>query len=124
MRVTMRTNITGYRNGAPWPAPGESIDLPDSEAAGLVANGYAKEATDEGPAEHDDQAPDVDDVPGPGADDASAPADEPAQDDDEADSAPPAEQVADDPSPDVDSDPEAPAPVKRPARKQAAKPKG
>ena len=60
MRVTMRTNITGFRNGEPWPAPGESFDVPDNEAEGLIANGYAKEAIDEAPTEHGDQTADAD----------------------------------------------------------------
>lgn len=41
MRVTMKARITGTRNGVEWPAPGESIDLPQDEAELLVANGQA-----------------------------------------------------------------------------------
>lgn len=41
LRVRMKTHITGYRNGEPWPQRGGHIDLPDNEAADLVANGYA-----------------------------------------------------------------------------------
>lgn len=41
MRVQMNTQIGGYRNGEPWPLKGGTIDLPDHEAADLIANGYA-----------------------------------------------------------------------------------
>lgn len=41
MRVTMKARITGTRNGADWPAPGETVDLPNDEAELLVANGLA-----------------------------------------------------------------------------------
>ncbi len=41
MRVTMKARIAGTRNGEDWPAPGESIDLPQDEAELLVANGLA-----------------------------------------------------------------------------------
>lgn len=63
MLVRMRVHITGYRDGEPWPAVGGTIDVPDGEAADLVANQYAEpvggndagspaatiEATDDGP---------------------------------------------------------------------------
>ena len=41
MRVIMRAGITGTRNGVEWPAPGESIDLPQDEAELLVVAGLA-----------------------------------------------------------------------------------
>ena len=41
MRVTMKARITGTRNGVDWPAPGETVDLPQGEAEQLVANGLA-----------------------------------------------------------------------------------
>lgn len=44
MRVVMRVNITGYRDGVPWPEVGGLVDVPDHEAEGLVANGYAEPA--------------------------------------------------------------------------------
>lgn len=44
MRVVMTTNIGGYRDGVPWPAPGDSIDVPDHEAVDLVVAGYARPA--------------------------------------------------------------------------------
>lgn len=58
MQVTMRIAIGGYRNGQEWPAPGGTIDVPDHEAADLIANGYAV-ATE--PAADDDVV--VDDAP-------------------------------------------------------------
>ena len=44
MRVTIVAQISGTRNGQPWPKPGESVDLPDPEAAQLCAIGAATEA--------------------------------------------------------------------------------
>lgn len=41
MRVEMKTQISGTRNGKDWPAPGGVVDLPEDEAEGLVANGMA-----------------------------------------------------------------------------------
>jgi len=37
----MRLQISGARDGVNWPAPGETIDLPESEAVRLCANGSA-----------------------------------------------------------------------------------
>lgn len=39
----------GARNGQPWPAKGETVDLPTAEAAHLVASGVAEEVTAEAP---------------------------------------------------------------------------
>lgn len=41
MKVKMLFQISGTRNGVDWPAPGETVDLPDDEAAELVAQGQA-----------------------------------------------------------------------------------
>lgn len=46
MRVEMKIHITGSRNGQLWPDIGGIIDLPEQEAAELIANGYAEEVTD------------------------------------------------------------------------------
>jgi hypothetical protein len=43
----MKIAISGSRNGADWPAAGGEIDLPDEEAAHLVAQGLATEPSDE-----------------------------------------------------------------------------
>ncbi len=50
MIVTMIRKVSGSRDGVEWPDPGEPIDVPDDEAASLIANGLAK-AADEAPAE-------------------------------------------------------------------------
>lgn len=44
MRVKMRQRISGTRNGQVWPAAGESLELPESEARDLVRLGYAESA--------------------------------------------------------------------------------
>lgn len=41
MKVIMQARISGTRDGEDWPAPGESIDLPDDEAVQLLATGQA-----------------------------------------------------------------------------------
>jgi hypothetical protein len=107
MRVTMKTNITGYRNGEPWPGVGGTIDLPDGEAADMIANGYAKEAIDEEPAERHDT---------PATDDSGAPA--AAHDGGAPDDGSPAAAAADGPAGD---DSTAAQPVKRSRKKVAAK---
>lgn len=38
----MRDQISGTRNGEPWPPPGAEIDLPDQEAVKYCANGLAE----------------------------------------------------------------------------------
>ena len=43
-RVIMLGYVSGMRNGADWPGPGESIDVPDAEARDLIASGIAKAA--------------------------------------------------------------------------------
>ena len=41
MKVRMKVQITGPRNGVDWPAPGGEIVVPDLEGAELCANGMA-----------------------------------------------------------------------------------
>jgi hypothetical protein len=41
----MQAGISGYRNGEPWPTVGGVIDVPDHEAADLISQHYATEAT-------------------------------------------------------------------------------
>lgn len=43
MKVTMKAQIAGTRDGEDWPPVGAAIDLPDDEAADLITNGYAVE---------------------------------------------------------------------------------
>jgi len=38
----MRIQITGTRNGKPWPPPGETIDLPAPEAEAYCQQGYCE----------------------------------------------------------------------------------
>ncbi len=49
MNVTMLRKVSGTRDGVDWPDPGESIDVPDEEAAGLIGNGLAKAADEPAP---------------------------------------------------------------------------
>lgn len=42
MRVKLLIELSGARDGAPWPARGEEVELPDEEAALMCANGYAE----------------------------------------------------------------------------------
>lgn len=77
MLVQMNQKITGYRDGAEWPEVGGVIDVPASEAALLIANGYAKEASDGAPTEDGDTA-EAGDASGDAAEDGDdAPADGP-----------------------------------------------
>lgn len=45
MLVEMTLQIGGTRDGVAWPPPGACIDVPDHEAADLIAAGYATEAS-------------------------------------------------------------------------------
>lgn len=49
MLVEMPEGAT--RNGQPWPAKGETVELLTTEAAHLVASGVAEEVTDQEAAE-------------------------------------------------------------------------
>lgn len=42
--VRMSEQITGLRDGAPWPAKGDTMKVSADEAASLVAAGLAEEA--------------------------------------------------------------------------------
>lgn len=42
MRVRMKGDISGSRNGVDWPRRGGYIDLPDDEARALIANKMAE----------------------------------------------------------------------------------
>ena len=46
MKIRMKVQISGTRNGAAWPAAGSEVELPDSEARDLVATGQAVDAND------------------------------------------------------------------------------
>jgi hypothetical protein len=47
MKVRMKGDITGTRNGVPWPPLGGEIDLPDEEGAALCATGMAVPVKDD-----------------------------------------------------------------------------
>lgn len=40
--VRMLCQVSGTRNGEPWPSRGEIIDVPDDEAEGLIASNVAE----------------------------------------------------------------------------------
>lgn len=42
MKIRMTAALSGLRDGAPWPARGEEIVVPDAEGAELCANGMAE----------------------------------------------------------------------------------
>ena len=42
MKVRMKVQVTGTRNGAYWPAPGGEITLPNHEGAKMCAAGSAE----------------------------------------------------------------------------------
>lgn len=48
MRVRMLVDASGTRNGQPWPARGEEIDLPDGEAVGYCQAGLCEPVADTG----------------------------------------------------------------------------
>jgi hypothetical protein len=50
MTVRLTGEITGARNGAPWPPAGTEIELPEEEALGLINSGMAR-ASDVAPDE-------------------------------------------------------------------------
>lgn len=44
MLVKMLVHIAGTRNGQRWPGIGETVELPDDEAAHYIAQGYCEAA--------------------------------------------------------------------------------
>lgn len=49
MRIRMTVDMSGTRNGQPWPRRGEIADLPTTEAAHLCASGIAEPVTEPEP---------------------------------------------------------------------------
>lgn len=48
MRVRMKAEVSGTRDGRSWPPRGETVELPDDEGAQLCASGIAEPvATDD-----------------------------------------------------------------------------
>jgi len=46
VKVRIRGDISGSRNGVPWPKRGETMELPDDEGAQLCASGLAAPVKD------------------------------------------------------------------------------
>lgn len=42
MKIRMKTQLTGSRNGVRWPVAGETKELPEGEALELIAAGLAE----------------------------------------------------------------------------------
>lgn len=42
MKVNLKVSVSGLRDGKPWPDRGETVDLPDDEAAQMIAAGQAE----------------------------------------------------------------------------------
>ena len=42
MKVVMRDQVLGTRNGVRWPKPGEVVDLPEQEAIDLCSQNVAE----------------------------------------------------------------------------------
>lgn len=47
MKIRMKAQILGTRNGVHWPKPGEPVELPEREAAKLCKAGLAEPVTKE-----------------------------------------------------------------------------
>lgn len=47
MKIRMKIQMSGTRNGQRWPKAGETADIPTGEATHLVASGIAEQVTDE-----------------------------------------------------------------------------
>ncbi|NYD43937.1 hypothetical protein [Nocardioides panaciterrulae] len=45
MKVRIKVAQTGLYNGAPWPAVGKTIDLPDHVAKGMISAGHVEQAS-------------------------------------------------------------------------------
>lgn len=59
MRIRMKVNLSGTRNGEDWPRAGEITDIPTGEAQHLVASGIAEDATGPAPKVETAAAPDT-----------------------------------------------------------------
>lgn len=47
MKIRMKVQMSGTRNGKRWPKAGETADIPTGEATHLVASGIAEHIPDE-----------------------------------------------------------------------------
>ena len=57
MNIRLTAQISGMRDGQPWPAPGGLIDVPEDEANSLIAIGMAKADKPAAPVEETATAP-------------------------------------------------------------------
>jgi hypothetical protein len=119
VKVRIKGDISGSRNGVPWPKRGETMELPDDEGTALCASGLAVPAADTDD-EVETAVPDGVDVEtrSPGLTKAAVGAVTPDGSDDQE---PAGVQVA------ADSKGQAPAPVKKTAAKRTtakAQPEG
>lgn len=73
MRIRMKVEMSGTRNGEPWPKRGEVAELPTAEAAHLVGAGIAEQVPDEVPVVETATAPEPEASAPPDAEDAAAP---------------------------------------------------
>lgn len=73
MRIRMIVAMSGTRNGEPWPARGETTELPTAEAAHLVGAGIAEAVPDEPPPVETAAAPPAETRTQPDPEDAGAP---------------------------------------------------
>jgi len=46
MKIRMKADVSGSRNGKPWPRRGETVDVPAAEAADMCAAGIAEPVGD------------------------------------------------------------------------------
>jgi hypothetical protein len=47
VKIVMKVEVSGTRNGQPWPKPGDTVDVDDNEAAQLCAAGLAAPVVDD-----------------------------------------------------------------------------
>lgn len=73
MRIRMKVEMSGTRNGEPWPKRGEVAELPTAEAAHLVGAGIAEEVRHEAPTVETAVAPVAETSEQPDTEDAAAP---------------------------------------------------
>ncbi|AKN71232.1 hypothetical protein QR97_27890 [Streptomyces sp. PBH53] len=59
MRVRMKVTLSGTRDGEAWPPRGELVDLPDAEAADMVAAGLAEKPGEDAPRVEEATAPEA-----------------------------------------------------------------
>ncbi|WP_282686325.1 MULTISPECIES: hypothetical protein [unclassified Streptomyces] len=74
MRIRMKIALSGLRNGKPWPAVGQTTELPTGEAQHLVASGIAEEVKGDPPAEETATPPAAETAKAPAAETTTPPA--------------------------------------------------